>query len=127
MAAFAGQPDEFANLIVSRLRAVFLFQSEQFRSKAAPKPLSSFISGLFRRPKGSAITRSFTGLYREERLSVRKRGGRKRALGIRVPMAIPQDQNLRWSLDFVMDTLVSGRRFRTQRSAGNRRSLGGVG
>jgi putative transposase len=27
-------------------------------------------------------------------------------------MTIPQDQNLRWSLDFVMDTLVSGRRFR---------------
>jgi len=27
-------------------------------------------------------------------------------------MAIPEDQNLRWSLDFVMDTLVSGRRFR---------------
>lgn len=51
-------------------------------------------------------------LYREERLSVRKRGGRKRALGTRAPMAIPQDRNLRWSLDFVMDTLVSGRRFR---------------
>ena len=50
-----------------------------------------------------------------------------RALGARAPMAIPQDQNLRWSLDFVMDTLVSGRRFRTQRSAGNRRSLGGDG
>ena len=27
-------------------------------------------------------------------------------------MAIPQDQNLRWSLNFVMDTMVSGRRFR---------------
>ena len=27
-------------------------------------------------------------------------------------MAIPQDHNLRWSLDFVMDTTVSGRRFR---------------
>lgn len=51
-------------------------------------------------------------LYKEERLSVRKRGGRKRALGTRAPMAIPQDANLRWSLDFVMDTLVSGRRFR---------------
>jgi len=25
---------------------------------------------------------------------------------------IPQDANLRWSLDFAMDTLVSGRRFR---------------
>jgi putative transposase len=51
-------------------------------------------------------------LYKEERLSVRKRGGRKRALGTRAPMVIPQDRNLRWSLDFVMDTLVSGRRFR---------------
>lgn len=51
-------------------------------------------------------------LYREERLSVRKCGGGKRALGTREPMAIPQDRNLRLSLDFVMDTLMSGRRFR---------------
>ena len=50
-------------------------------------------------------------IYKEERLTVRKRGGRKRALGTRAPMAIPQDQNLRWSLDFVIDTLSSGRRF----------------
>ena len=27
-------------------------------------------------------------------------------------MVIPQDRNLRWSFDFVIDTLVSGRRFR---------------
>jgi putative transposase len=51
-------------------------------------------------------------LYKEERLTVRKRGGRKRDLGTRAPMAIPQDRNLRRSLDFVADTLVSGRRFR---------------
>src|SRR6202042_5305 len=51
-------------------------------------------------------------LYKEERLTVRKRGGRKRALGTRAPMTIPRDRNLRWSLDFVADTLVSGRRFR---------------
>ena len=51
-------------------------------------------------------------LYKEERLTVRKRGGRKRALGTRAPMTIPQDRNLRWSLDFVADALVSGRRFR---------------
>ena len=51
-------------------------------------------------------------LYREERLTVRKRGGRKRALGTRAPMPVPQGRNLRWSLDFVMDTTVSGRRFR---------------
>jgi Transposase and inactivated derivatives len=51
-------------------------------------------------------------LYREERLTVRKRGGRKRAVGTRAPMAIPQGPNQRWSLDFVSDTLVDGRRFR---------------
>ena len=51
-------------------------------------------------------------LYKEEKLTVRKRGGRKRALGTRAPMAIPQDANQRWSLDFVSDSLVDGRRFR---------------
>lgn len=51
-------------------------------------------------------------LYREERLTVRRRGGRKRALGTRAPMALPQAVNQRWSLDFVADTLDSGRRFR---------------
>jgi putative transposase len=51
-------------------------------------------------------------LYREEKLTVRKRGGRKRALGTRAPMAVPQGRNQRWSLDFVSDTLVSGRKFR---------------
>jgi putative transposase len=51
-------------------------------------------------------------LYREERLMVRKRGGRKRALGTRAPMAIPQGKNQRWSLDFVSDALACSRRFR---------------
>jgi putative transposase len=51
-------------------------------------------------------------LYREERLTVRKRGGRKRALGTRAPMAIPQGANQRWSLDFVSDALASSRKFR---------------
>ena len=50
-------------------------------------------------------------LYREERLTVRKRGGRKRALGTRAPMAIPQART-GLSLDFVADTLASGRRLR---------------
>lgn len=51
-------------------------------------------------------------LYREERLTVRKRGGRKRALGTRQPMTVPQGRNQRWSLDFVSDVLNDGRRFR---------------
>lgn len=51
-------------------------------------------------------------LYREERLSVRRRGGRKRALGTRAPMTVPQGADQRWSLDFVADALADGRRFR---------------
>ena len=51
-------------------------------------------------------------LYREERLSVRRRSGRKRALGTRAPMVLPQGPNQRWSLDFVSDILADGRRFR---------------
>jgi putative transposase len=51
-------------------------------------------------------------LYREERLTVRRRGGRKRAIGTRAPMLIPLKPNERWSLDFVSDQLTDGRRFR---------------
>ena len=51
-------------------------------------------------------------LYAEERLQVRRRGGRKRALGTRVPVELPQGPNQRWSLDFVSDTLTDSRRFR---------------
>jgi putative transposase len=51
-------------------------------------------------------------LYAEERLQVRRRGGRKRALGTRAPLTLPQGANQRWSLDFVSDTLTDSRRFR---------------
>jgi putative transposase len=56
--------------------------------------------------------KKFRRLYREERLQVRRRGGRKRAVGTRAPMAIPQGANQRWSLDFLSDALADGRRFR---------------
>ena len=51
-------------------------------------------------------------LYREEKLQVRKRGGRKRALGTRRPMVLPSCANERWSLDFLSDAFTDGRRFR---------------
>jgi putative transposase len=43
-------------------------------------------------------------LYREERLMVRRRGCRKRALDSRTLMMVPAGINQRWSLDFVSDT-----------------------
>lgn len=51
-------------------------------------------------------------LYREEKLQVRKRGGRKRALVTRRPMVLPSRANERWSLDFVSDAFTNGHRFR---------------
>lgn len=51
-------------------------------------------------------------LYHEEQLMVRRRRGRKRALGTRAPMTLPNAINQRWSLDFVSDALSDGRRFR---------------
>jgi len=51
-------------------------------------------------------------LYREEKLMVRRRGRRKRAIGTRALMTLPNAINQRWSLDFVSDALGDGRRFR---------------
>ncbi len=67
------------------------------------------------RREGQEINRKrLFRLYREERLAVRRRGGRKRALGTRAPMTVPQAPNQRWSLDFVSDVLADGRRFRVR-------------
>jgi putative transposase len=51
-------------------------------------------------------------LYAEEKLQVKRRGGRKRALETRRPIAVPTARNHRWSLDFVSDAFTDGRRFR---------------
>ena len=49
-------------------------------------------------------------LYREENLTVRRRGGRKRAMGTRRPIEVPLQADQ--SLDFVSDQMTDGRRFR---------------
>ena len=51
-------------------------------------------------------------IYAEEKLQVRKRKGRKKPCGPRIPAPIPQGPNQRWSLDFVHDQFACGRRFR---------------
>ena len=51
-------------------------------------------------------------MTQEERLQVRRRGGRKRALGTRAPLSLPNAVNQRWSLDFLSDAFFDGRRFR---------------
>lgn len=51
-------------------------------------------------------------LYRELGLKVRRRGGRKRAIGTRAPLEKAARPNAIWVLDFVSDVLESGRKFR---------------
>jgi len=65
------------------------------------------------RREGQVVNRKrVQRIYREEKLTVRRRGGRKRALGERRPMETPVAANQRWSLDFVSDQMTDGRRFR---------------
>lgn len=65
------------------------------------------------RREGILINRKKTQrLYREEKLAVRRRRSRRRAIGARAPAPVLALPNQRWSLDFVHDQLASGRRFR---------------
>jgi putative transposase len=67
---------------------------------------------LLRREGWTVNRKRVQRIYREERLMVRKRRGRKRALGLRAPMQAPDRPNACWSLDFVHDQMNDGRRFR---------------
>ena len=51
-------------------------------------------------------------IYREEGLSLRKRKRRKTAAMARVILPAPLRMNEKWSMDFVTDNIVTGRRFR---------------
>ena len=65
------------------------------------------------RRDGVLINRKKTQrLYREEGLTVRRRKGRKRAVGARALAPVLALPNQRWSLDFVHDQMTTGRRFR---------------
>jgi putative transposase len=56
--------------------------------------------------------KKFRRFYREEKLQVTRRGGRKRALGTRAAILLPSGPNQRWSLDFLSDAFADGRLFR---------------
>jgi putative transposase len=51
-------------------------------------------------------------IYRQEGLAVRRRRRKKLAAGIRIVLAPPTQPNQRWSMDFMGDSLASGRPFR---------------
>jgi putative transposase len=52
-------------------------------------------------------------IYREEQLSVRRRRRKRVAAASREALPVPSEPNVRWSMDFMADTLADGRTFRT--------------
>ena len=64
-----------------------------------------------RRGRGMNLKKVYR-LYREEGLAVRRRRGRKRAIGVRAPLQQARRPNQIWVLDFMSDALETGRRFR---------------
>jgi putative transposase len=52
-------------------------------------------------------------VYREEQLSVRRKRRKRVAAAPREALPVPDQANVRWSMDFVADTLADGRTFRT--------------
>lgn len=51
-------------------------------------------------------------IYKEEGLALRRKRRRKGTAGARVIMPAPARPNQKWSMDFVSDSVVTGRRFR---------------
>jgi putative transposase len=51
-------------------------------------------------------------IYREEGLAVRRKRRKRVAQASRAPKPVPATRNERWSMDFMHDTLASGRSFR---------------
>ena len=51
-------------------------------------------------------------IYREEGLGLRRKRPRKGTAGARVIIPAPEGPNQKWSMDFVADSAVTGRRFR---------------
>ena len=57
-------------------------------------------------------------IYSEEGLALRKKRRRKGAAGVRETIPSPVRPNQRWSMDFVSDSTVTGRRFRALAHSG---------
>jgi putative transposase len=51
-------------------------------------------------------------IYKEEGLALRRKRRRKGTAGTRVIIPAPERPNQKWSMDFVSDSVVTGRRFR---------------
>jgi putative transposase len=87
---------------------------ERLRALAAERPRAGYrmLCRWLRREGWQVNHKRVHRLYRLDGLAVRRRR-RKRVAVHRVPLIVPTACNVRWSMDFMRDTLASGRPFRT--------------
>lgn len=99
---YAPRPDRNALLRV-RLKEL----AEARRRFGSPR-----LHVLLRREGWAVNHKRVERLYRQEGLSLRRKRRKKAASHLRVVLPAPTRINERWSMDFVTDSLVNGRRFR---------------
>lgn len=87
---------------------------ERIKALATEHPRWGYrmIHELLRREGWPVNRKRVQRLYREEGLAVRRRGRKRRSQVPRIVRIAPTRPNERWSMDFMSDTLSSGRRFR---------------
>jgi len=87
----------------------------EIRAHAAARPRFGYrrIPVLLRRGGWRVNHKRVYRIYRAEGLAVRRRRRKRMAVGMRTVLPPPNRPNERWSMDFTLDTLASGRRFRT--------------
>lgn len=112
-----------ACLIVGLCRGSYRYQAKPKNDEAIKKRLRELAElrrrfgsprlHILLRREGYLINHKRTErLYKEEGLALRRKTSRKRSSHVRVVMDRPERANQHWSMDFVSDSLYSGRRFR---------------
>lgn len=81
--------------------------AEQRKRFGAPR-----IGVMLRRAGWKVNHKKIERIYAEEGLALRRRKRRKKFIGARVALPVPDRPNQHWSMDFVQDRLTSGRNIR---------------
>ena len=88
---------------------------DELRQHAVERPRFGYrrLHVLLRRRGWQVNHKRVYRMYRAEGLAVRRKKRKRLAAGLRVVLPAPTRPNERWSMDFVHDTLATGRKFRT--------------
>jgi putative transposase len=88
---------------------------DKLRDLAGKRPRYGYrrLHELMRRDGVEVNHKRLYRIYREEQLAVRRRRRKRIAASARPQMPVPSRVNERWSMDFMADTLATGRSFRT--------------